>query len=102
MWNSTFELGNGNIVRYDTYDIFYIPVNIAFILRHYVTSYTHHTGKKESKKEKEKNVTKNLLPGDSNPDPRIQFQFKRSIYSLSMVIDSFKDVFFGFRVELNL
>ena len=32
----------------------------------------HHTGKKESKKEKEKKkskVTKNLLQGDSKPDP---------------------------------
>ena len=30
---------------------FYIPVNFAFNLRHYVTSYMHHTAKKESKKE---------------------------------------------------
>ena len=28
----------------------YIPVNFAPNLRHYVTSYMHHTGKKESKK----------------------------------------------------
>ena len=31
---------------------------------HYVTSYTHHTDKKDSKKK----VTKNLLQEDSNPD----------------------------------
>ena len=51
------------VTRYDTYGIFYIPVNFAFNLLHYVTSYIHHTGKKESTKEKEKNnnVTKNLL-----------------------------------------
>ena len=30
---------------------FYIPVNFAFNLPHYVTCYMHHTGKKESKKE---------------------------------------------------
>ena len=41
-------------VRYDTYGIFYIPVNFAFNLPHYFTSYVHHTGKKESEKEKEK------------------------------------------------
>ena len=29
----------------------YIPVNFAFNLPHYVTSYMHPTGKKESKKE---------------------------------------------------
>ena len=70
----------------------------------------HHLGKKESKKEKEpKNkVTKNLLQGDSNPDPPSTLKlkikriypldhlgghcfitFKRGIYSLSLVIDSF-------------
>ena len=55
MWKSTIELGNVNSVntgRYaDTHRIFYIPVNFAFNLPHYVTSYMHHTGKKESKKE---------------------------------------------------
>ena len=59
-------------MRYDTYGIFYIPVNFAFNLPHYVTSYMHHTGKKENRKEKEKEknkVTKNLLQRDSNPDP---------------------------------
>ena len=41
-----------NTGRYvDTYSIFYITVNFTFNLRHYVTRYTHHTGKKESKKE---------------------------------------------------
>ena len=51
----------------------YIPVNFAFNLPHYVTSYMHPTGKKESKKEilteKKKNnkVTRNLLQGDSDP-----------------------------------
>ena len=35
-------------MRYDTYCIFYIPVNFTFNLPHYVTSYMHHTGKKES------------------------------------------------------
>ena len=34
--------------------MFYIPVNFAFNLPHYVTSYMHHTSKKESKREKEK------------------------------------------------
>ena len=31
--------------------LFYIPVNFAFNLPHYVTSFMHDTGKKESKKE---------------------------------------------------
>ena len=38
-------------MRYDTYRIFYIPVNFVFNLPNYVTSYMHQTGKKESKKE---------------------------------------------------
>ena len=48
---------------------FYIPVNFAFNLPHYVTSYMHHTGKKGSKKTdskkkgKKSKVTKNLLQG---------------------------------------
>ena len=33
---------------------FYTPVNFASNLPHYVTSYVHHTGRKESEKEKEK------------------------------------------------
>ena len=41
-------------VRYDTYGIIYIPVKFAFNLPNYVTTYMHHTGKKYSKKEKEK------------------------------------------------
>ena len=54
---------------------FYIPVNFAFNLPHYVTNWMHHTGKKkQSKKEiliKEKNkVTKHLLQGDPNADPQ--------------------------------
>ena len=58
------------------YHICYIPVNFVFNLPHYVSSYMHHTGKKESKKEikkkkKRKNnkVTKNLHQGNSYPDP---------------------------------
>ena len=46
---------------------FCIPVNFAFNLPHYVTSYVYHTGKK--KKKKKNNVTSNLLQGDSDPDP---------------------------------
>ena len=47
-------------------------------------------------------------PPSLDPDPPLdhlgkhwQFQLKRSIISFSMVIDSFKDVFFGFCVELR-
>ena len=61
-------------MSYDTYGIFYIPVNFAFNLPNYVTSYMHYSGKKKKKKKKKiRNfkVTKNLLPGDSNPDPPI-------------------------------
>ena len=49
---------------------FYVPVNFAFNLPHYLIRYMHHTRKKDSKKEKEKKnkVTKNLLQGNSNPD----------------------------------
>ena len=41
----------------------------------------HHTGKKESKKEilkkrKKNKVTKNLLQGNSNPDPQNQLELK--------------------------
>ena len=48
---------------------------------HFVTSYMHHTGKKESKKEilkkeKKNKVTKNLPQGDSNPDPQNQLGLK--------------------------
>ena len=56
---------------------FYIPVSFAFNLLPYATSCMHHTGKKESKKEKErKKVTKNLLQGDSNPDPPNTLELK--------------------------
>ena len=45
-------------MRYDTYRIFYIPVNFAFNLPHYVTSYMHHIGKKESEKDIKKKKKK--------------------------------------------
>ena len=49
---------------------FYILVNFAFNLSHDVTSYMHHTGKKDSKKEKAKKSKVAKKPqGDSNPDP---------------------------------
>ena len=55
---------------------FYIPVNFVLNLPHYV-SYMCHTGKKGSKKEFLKNkVTKNLLQGDSNQDPKNQLELK--------------------------
>ena len=60
--------GSGEM-SYDTYGIFYIPVNFAFNLPNYVTSYMHYSGKK--KKIRNLKVTKNLLPGDSNPDSPI-------------------------------
>ena len=50
------------VTRYDTYGIFYIPVNFAFNLPHYVTSYMHRPGKRRVQKKKKKNkVTKNFL-----------------------------------------
>ena len=51
-------------MSYDTHGIFYNPVNFAFSFPNYVTSYMHYSGKKNK-------VTKNLLPGDSNPDTPI-------------------------------
>ena len=53
---------------------FHIPVNFAFNLPHYATSYMHHTGKKESEKEilkkiKKKIRSKNLLQGGFEPAP---------------------------------
>ena len=68
-------------MRNDTYRISYIPVNFVFNLPHYVTSYMHHTGEKESKKEilkkgKKNRVTKNLVQGDSNPNPQNQLEIK--------------------------
>ena len=46
------------LLNHDTYRIFYIPVNLAFNLPHYVTSYMHHTDKKDSEKEKEKKMSR--------------------------------------------
>ena len=52
----------------------YIPVNFAFNLRHYASSYMYHTGKKESKKKiqkpKKKKVTKNSLQAVWNLGPQ--------------------------------
>ena len=98
---------------YDTgTTFFYIPVNFAFNLPH-VTSYMHHTGKKGSKKQilkkREKKVRlrkicfRGFQPGPSESVrtkswrlypldhlfKRWQVEFKRGIYSFSMVIDSF-------------
>ena len=56
-------------MNYDAHGIFYNPVNFAFNLSNYVTSYVHYSG--EKKNNNNNKVTKNLLPGDSNPDPRI-------------------------------
>ena len=48
---------------------FCIPVNFAFNLPHYVTSYIHHTVKREVTKKKKKNKAReNLLQEHSNPD----------------------------------
>ena len=52
-------------MSYDAHGIFYNPVNFAFNLSNYVTSYVHYSDEKKNK------VTKNLLSGDLNPDPRI-------------------------------
>ena len=54
-------------MSYDTHDIFYILVNFAFNLPNNVTSYMHYSGKKNNNNK----ATKNLLPGNSNPDPPI-------------------------------
>ena len=72
--------GTGEM-SYDTYSIFYIPVNFAFNLPNYVTSYMHYSGKKKKKKKIcNLKVTKNLLPGDSNPDPPISKNWNPSIH----------------------
>ena len=47
----------------------------------------HHTGKKERKKEifkkeKKNKVTKNLLLGNSNPDPQNQLEIKNQLNPL--------------------
>ena len=52
-------------MSYDAHGIFYNPVNFAFNLSNYVTSDVHYSDEKKNK------VTKNLLSGDSNPDPPI-------------------------------
>ena len=61
---------------------FFIPVNFAFNLPHYVASYMHHTGKKRVKKyfkkDKKKKGRKNSLQGDSNPDPKNQLELNVS------------------------
>ena len=51
------------------YTAFLYPCKLCFQFT--TLCYMHHTGEKESKKEKEKenNVKKKLLQGDSNPDP---------------------------------
>ena len=53
------------------YDIFYIPVNFAFNLPHYVTNAMCNIQvKKRVKKKKKKNkIIKKLLQGYSNPHP---------------------------------
>ena len=78
---------------YDTYHIFYVPVNFPFNLPHYVTSYMHHTGKKETKKEIFKKRKKNA-PSESvrtksyrvypldDLGKRWVFEFKRDIFLL--------------------
>ena len=70
-------------MRYDTYCIFYIPENFTFNLPHYVTSYMHHTGKKESKKEIKKRRRKKkgyekLLQGDWKQDLETQLELIRN------------------------
>ena len=54
-------------MRYDTYGIFlYIPVNSAFNLPHYVTSYKKESKKKKEKKEgHEKLASRGFEPGPS-------------------------------------
>ena len=77
-------------IRYDTYGIFYIPVNFAFnYLPHHSQGSTTQVKKRVKKKKKKNKVTKNLLRGDSNPDSPNTLELK--------MID-----FFSFRVELNL
>ena len=67
-------------MRYDTYGIFYISVNFVFNFPHYVTSYMHHTGKKERvKRDYEESKQKRLRKicfKDSNPDPENQLELK--------------------------
>ena len=130
----TFELENGNCVQmssitistgtnnlsrlnssidtYDTYGIFYIPVNFAFnYLPHYVISYMHHTGKKRVKKKKKIRSRRICFKGIRTRTLRIHWTTSisairrclKEVYIPSLWwLTVFKDDFFGFRVELNL
>ena len=83
----------------------YIPVNFAFNLPHYVTSYMQHTGKRESKKQilkkrgkKERKNYEKFPLGDSNPDRQNQLELKvnASIHwttSLNVDNSSLKEVY---------
>ena len=91
------------MIWYIPHFIYSRPVNKAFNLPHYVISYMHHTGKKEILE---------LKVNVSDPLDHLgkgwQLEFKRGIYSFSMVIDSFEAwlfrffFFFNFLVEFNL
>ena len=48
---SSISKNTGRYAMIHVTTFFYIPVNFVFNLPHYVASYMHHTGKKESKKE---------------------------------------------------
>ena len=72
----------------------YIPVNLAFNLPHFVTSYMHHTGKKETKKK----VTKNFPQGDSNlgANNELELEVNSSIHWTTSVYadnSTFKEVY---------
>ena len=120
---SSITINTGRYAMIHLAFFIYIPVNFAFNLPHYVTSYMHQTGNKESKKEKEKinKVTKNLLLWEIEPRPSEyvrteneqpypvdhlgkswHVKIKRSIYSLSMVIDSFQGWWWWSKPEVNL
>ena len=79
----------------------------------------HHTREKESKKGKKNMVTKNLLEGDSNPDPKNQLKLKpnapthwitsvkpdklslKEVYISSLwLLTVFKDDFFSFLISM--
>ena len=48
VWASSISKNTGTgEMSYDTHGIFYIPVNFAFSLPNYVTSYMHYLGKKK-------------------------------------------------------
>ena len=56
---------------------FFIFLSIYYIM---LLAMMHHTGKKEIfRKRKKKKVTKNLLQGDSSPDPQNQLELKRVV-----------------------